>query len=188
MELVMLLVKLMSSSGVGAALGWLGGLANRAVDLQAKKMDLEFERSKLQHELNMRDKDAAIMQLELAGKERISSIETAGATAVAGYKALQDSYDHDKSIAAGPKMTAFMKFIRPFVTLAFFVGSHAVLGWTLWMLWYLNLDLGAEFWKDMVTYVIGWEMFQASVIIGWWFANRPSGASEPALPQRRVGK
>lgn len=187
MEIIALIMKILGSSGAGAALGWIGGLMNRLVDVKIKGLELDFERDKLTHELNMRDKDAAIMKMELEGKERISSIERDRDVGVASYSALAASYEHDKSIVAGPRMTAFAKFVRPFTTLAFFVFSHVIIGYVLWLVWYLNVEFTKEFVEELVIYVIGWELFQASLAIGWWFANRPSSSNEPALPRRVVG-
>lgn len=187
MEIIALIMKILGSSGAGAALGWIGGLMNRLVDVKIRTLELGFERDKLRHELDMRDKDAAIMQLELAGKERIASIERDKDIGVASYSALQSSYEHDKSIVAGPKMTAFAKFVRPFVTLSFFLFSHVIIGYVLWLVWYMDVEFTKEFVEELVIYVIGWELFQASLAIGWWFANRPSNTSEPRLPQRVVG-
>jgi hypothetical protein len=186
-EIIAILMKILGSSSIGSAIGWVGGLLNRMVDVQVRKLDLEFEVKKLAHELDMRDKDAAIMQLELAGKEKIAVIQTEGAVQEAAYEALKQSFEHDASIPAGPKMAAFSKFIRPFTSMTFLLVSQTLVAVVLWCAFvHYDVKFEAEFWKDLVIYVVSWEFFQASLCIGWWFANRPSGGA-PSLPQRRVG-
>lgn len=184
MEIVALILKLFGSSSVGSAIGWVGGLLNRRLDLEAKKLDLAFEGRKLEHELAMRDKDAAIMSLELAGKEKIAVVQTEGATAVAAYTALEASYKHDAEMQAGPRMQAFSKFVRPFTSMVFLAVSQALIVVILWcaFVWY-DVRFEQSFWADLVVYVVSWEFFQASLCIGWYFANRPSGTA-PSLPRR----
>lgn len=187
MEIVAIIMKILGSSSIGSAMGWIGGLMNRMVDVQVRKLDLAFEERKLEHELNMRDKDAAIMQLELAGKERVAVIQTEGAVQEAAYGAMRESFAHDAAIPAGPKMAAFSKFIRPFTSMTFLVVSQALVAVILWCAFvYYDVKFEQAFWKELVLYVVAWEFFEASLCIGWWFANRPSSGA-PTLPQRRVG-
>ena len=187
MEILAIVLKLFGSSSVGSMIGWVGGLLNRKVDLEARRIEIDLEKAKLAQELQMRDKDAAIMQLELAGKERIAVVQTEGAVDVAAYGALAESYKHDQSIEAGPRMMAFTKFVRPFTTLTFLFASQFMLAAILWSAFvFYDVRFEQAFWAQLVLYAVEWEFFQAALCIGWWFANRPSGRA-PGAPQRGVG-
>jgi hypothetical protein len=72
------------------------------------------------HELAMRDKDAAIMAQELGGRVQVAQVEAPPRWRGSLFDALAKSYDFAKP-AAGGKMEAFSAFVRPFISLAYFI-------------------------------------------------------------------
>lgn len=176
MTLLLGLIKLISSAGFGTIFGGIMGLFNRKVDLQAKKMELD-------HELAMRDKDKAILDAEWAGRLRVAEVEGEAKVEAAGFEALSKSYDFAKPRAGG-KMEAFQAFIRPFVSLMYFLVSSAGSAWILYYAFaVLHIQLTPEQWYDLVMYIIAWVAFMAGATIGWWYAMRPGGKA-PTLTLR----
>src|SRR4051812_37937286 len=104
MTILLGLIKLLGSAGFGTIFGGLMGIINRRLDMQVKKQDQE-------HELAMRDKDAAIMAQEWAARTQVAQIESTAVVEKAGFDALSKSYDFAKP-AAGSRMEAFSSFIR----------------------------------------------------------------------------
>jgi hypothetical protein len=168
------LMGLMGSSGFGALVGWFGGLANRFVDLKGKKLDLEGKKLDHQHELAMRDKDMEAMRLESERAVSVASIEGAASVEQAAYSALTQSYAADRASYGIIWVDAIRGVVRPLLT--------AVLAGAALYVNYVALDLLAEAWPSLATeqklrfalLSVEWVLFQGSVCIGWWFANRPS--------------
>lgn len=157
------LLPILSSSGFGSIIGWAGGLLNRGVDLKAKQAEYGFQ-------LSMRDKDMQEIKLETEKGVAIANLQIEEA----GYRAMSESY-HEQSNMTGTWVDAFSKFIRPFCTL---VLMFSALGIATYMV-YMNIEMGTVVGMDTTTMLVDnaveWVFFQASVAIGWWFANRPAG-------------
>ena len=171
------ILAILGSTGFGSTLGWIGGLLNRTVDLKAKQAEYAFE-------LNKRDKDLEQTKAEVAGTVAVAdrSIEEAkivagGAVAVAGYNAMAESYK-DQATPLPAKyagVMAFSKLIRPLVTMIFVAFSLTLSIYVVYMAMNAGVTFTAAEWGQWLTYVVQWVFFQAGVVIGWWFANRPSG-------------
>ena len=56
------LAALFSTTGIGAIIGALGGLANRWLDLKSKQMDLEDKKAERAHQLSILEKEIAIRE------------------------------------------------------------------------------------------------------------------------------
>ena len=52
-----ILTSILGSTGFGALLGAVGGIANRFVDIKLKSMELEAQKVRNEHGLALRDKD-----------------------------------------------------------------------------------------------------------------------------------
>jgi hypothetical protein len=172
-----LIVSLFSSSGVGSLIGWVGGLLNRRVDLEAKKAEYQYN-------LDLRDKDLAETQAEVAGRVAVAdkAVEEAEATAAgiteqAAYNAMAASYEEQAKSLGGKWawVDAVSKLIRPAVTLIFVIASLTISTYIVWKAFESGVTFTVDDWKEWLTYVIQWVFFQAGVVVGWWFANRPSG-------------
>jgi hypothetical protein len=161
------LLTFLSSGVFGSLIGIAGGYLNRKMDLQIKKLDLE-------HELKVKDKDLEFMKAEYEQRTKVATIETEGATEVAGYNAMASSYSFavpDPNTGMGK----FSAFVRPFLTICFFAFSVYIY-YTVSKQLSISVISGASMEKIYIT-LIEWILFQAGVCIGWWFANRPSKVS-----------
>lgn len=183
-----LIISLFSSSGVGSLIGWVGGLLNRRVDLAAKQAEYNYN-------LQMRDKDFAETQAEVAGRIAVAdkaveeakvvaegnvqaAVATAeGITEQAAYNAMAESYKEQAQTLGGKWswVDAVSKLIRPLVTIIFVIASLVISIYIVGKAIQGGVVFSVDDWKDWVTYVIHWVFFQSGVVIGWWFANRPSG-------------
>lgn len=175
--------KLLGSTAFGTIFGGVMGLFNRKADLEVKKLDLEDARNQREHELALRDKDAAIMDKEWAGRMKVAQVEGEAKVDAAGFDALAKSYDFAKP-AAGSRMEAFSAFVRPFISITYFIVTSAGSGWILYYAFAVrNVTLTPDQWYDLVMYVIAWLAFMAGATIGWWYAMRP-GKTPPVLALR----
>jgi hypothetical protein len=165
-----MLLKLVGSNVGGSVVGWVGGWLQRKQDLEVKKLELQFEEKKFAHEIAMRTVDIQIMDREIAGKERIASIEAEGKIGVAQFDALSKSYEDQ--FAGDGKAVGFSRAIRPLITLWFTFASSVLTIMILWVAWEKGVQFTVDQWKEWVGYAIAWVFFQAGVAIGWWFAMR----------------
>lgn len=165
---------LFGSSGFGGLLGILGGIANRWLDLKTKKMDMELQGMKFQHELNMRDKDREMLITEWEQRSKVAAIEAEKEIEVAGYDALGKSYDADKATYGIVWIDSIRGAIRPVLTALLTIAALAIN--------FVLLDKLVSVWDTidntqrlaLTTTAAEWVLFQASIAIGWWFAHRPS--------------
>jgi hypothetical protein len=168
MTIILALVKLLGSAGFGTIFGGVMGLLNRKVDIQAERM-------KYDHERDMRKLDAEIIEKEWAAREKVAVVEGQTKAEVAAYEALSKSYEFAKP-AKGGKMEAFGSFIRPFVSLGYFIVTSAGSAYILYYAFHVaGLKLTVEQLFELVMYVIAWVAFMGGATIGWWFAMRPGG-------------
>lgn len=179
MTVILGIIKLLGSAGFGTIFGGVMGLFNRKADLEAKKIELQEAANQRSHELAMRDKDAAIMAQEWASRTKVATIEGDAKIEASGYEALAKSYDFAKP-EPGTKMAAFSSFVRPFISIGYFVISSFGSAYILYYAFYVaGLKLSADQLFEIVMYVIAWVAFMAGATIGWWFAMRPGKAPPP---------
>lgn len=166
----------LGSSGFGALVGWVGGLLNRLVDYQTKKLDLEARKLDHLHELNLRDKDMEQLKVEAERSVRVATIEGQASTEQAAYAALAQSYKADKATYGITWVDAVRGVVRPLLTV--------VLAGAALYVNYVALELLDKAWPSLSAseqlkfsmLAVEWVLFQGSVCIGWWFANRPGAA------------
>jgi hypothetical protein len=168
-------IKLLGSAGFGTLFGGIMGIFNRKADLAQKRVELEHEKSRWDHDLQLREADARIMQMEVQGKLQIAQTEAEAKVEVAGYEAMAKSYDYARPVA-GSKMEAFSSFVRPAVTLAFFLASTTLTACLYWKAFEFGWNLPAEKVTELVFLVTDWTLAMAGTTIGWWFATRPGKA------------
>jgi len=177
-EAVFAIGKLLSGAGFGTIFGGLMGWLNRKVDLQEKQLQWK-------HDLDMREKDAAILREEYAARTQIAQVEGEARVEQEAFKALAESYKFAVPESSS-KMAAFSAFIRPFLSLMYFVASTLGSGWVVYYAFaVMKVSFTTEQWFDLVIFVISWFAFMAGAAIGWWYANRPSGRA-PAFGVRKV--
>lgn len=167
------LVALFGTSGFGAILGALGGLVNRWMDFKTKTLEIELKKMDHAHDEKMREIDLQAMQMEVDGKIQVATIEGEAKVEAAGYAALSASYDHDSKLKGTPFTDFCRAIIRPLITVIF-VGIICYVNYRVWSIMdSQKLELTAA----QLFEIIRWTLFEASVVIGWWFAARPTGSA-----------
>lgn len=172
MELIAIIAKLLGSNFMGSALGWIGGWLQRKQDIEVKKLELADADKARAHEVNLRRIDIEVMQAEIAGKERIASIEAEGKVEAAQMDAIAKGYE--TQFAGEGWVASFSRAIRPVVTLWFVVASSALTIAVILLATRAGVEFTAADWRSWLGYVLEWTMFQAGLVIGWWFAIRNS--------------
>lgn len=174
------LASLLGSSAVGSFIGWMGGAANRLIDLKFKDKEMALLKQNQAHELLKLDKERDYMKEEWAQRTKVAEIEGESATTVAGYETMSESYKHDASIQGSPKVEDLRASVRPVLTYLFaFAALTQVLILVSFGLYAFSekiVDFTAQQVYELVKYAALWVFFQAGVMIGWWFATRPSDA------------
>lgn len=160
------LTSILGSTGFGALLGGLGGVANRFIDIKLKSMELEAQKVRNQHELDMRDKDLAQVQAEWDSREKIATIEGEAKASDAAYGAMAASYGADKASYGIKGVDGLRGVIRPLITLLF-------TGYTMYLVTMLNYYAPrAAITPTLFADTVAWVFFETSVVVGWWFGAR----------------
>jgi len=171
---------ILGSGSVGSIVGVVGGYMNRKLDIEVHKIDIEDNKAKRENDLLKMDKEKDMMQAKYAMRVQVADKENEGkkiegdtAVEVAGYGAMEKSYDFAKPTAADGWVDQLSKTIRPLLTILSVVFAAYVFVRVNTLL--LSLSVApdpAQVIKIWVT-VIEWVLFQTGVIVGWWFAMRP---------------
>lgn len=156
------------SSGFGSILGCVGGLANRFMDLKLKNLDIEKAKLDNQFELAKMEAETSQLKMEWEAKAQVASIEAAGQVDTEAYKAMAASYDNDKATYGIPWLDAIRGLVRPIVTMIF-VGVSLFFAAIVFKANRANILPLESYVK-----IIDWLLLEAGVVIGWWFASRPS--------------
>lgn len=182
-DIIAAIAAIFGTTGFGALIGGVGGLVNRWVDFKTRSLDIELKRMDHDHEIRMRDIDVKLMGMETEGKVRLATVEgeakvqaaiVEGEARVeaAGYAALSESYKHDTLPAGVPIFVVAMRaVVRPLVTVVFLL----IVSYANYKAWSVIGSGTVQLTSEQTFEIIRWTLFQASVIIGWWFAMRPSG-------------
>lgn len=174
------LIKLLGSAGFGTVFGGAMGWFNRRADLDVKKLELEDRDRQRAHELEQRKLDAAILEREYAARIQVATIEGVSQVDQASYQALAKSYDFAPP-QRGSKMESFSTFVRPFISIAYFVVSTVGAGYVVHRVFHVeHLTFSPEQWFELVHFVISWMAFMAGTTVGWWFAARSGTAPQLA--------
>ena len=161
------IMAVLGSGGFGSILGLASALWNRHIDLKAKALEYKDKDDQRRH-------DALILDKEIAGANLRATVVANAEIAVADAKALAASYTFavpDK----GSAMAQFSAFIRPFLTVGYFIITTIGTAWILYYAFYVANVKMTDVELTKLTYsVISWVSFQASAAIGFWFGNRAS--------------
>ena len=172
----------------GGATGLLGIVAQRWADYKNKQLDIELQRTKYEHEIKLREADAAIMAQEWAARTRVAEVEAAGREAVADSQAFTASFGMEPTrYSEGVKpsrgqgwvlvlLDALRGAVRPVLTVYLCVLT------TLVYLQARDLLAGedgmtAEQALDLVRLVVGTILYLTTTCVLWWFGTRNKGGA-----------
>lgn len=185
----------------GGATGLLGMTLQRTFDglfgwLKAKQ-EIQLAQVKSAHELAMKDKDAAIMREEWAGRTKVAATEAAGAEAVSANQAFAQSllkeperYSKAESLpdnwwgwflhGALVLLDVIRGLVRPALTV--------YLCWVTTSIWFevrhlANAeDLSTEQVVGVLTLVVDTILYLTTTCVTWWFGTR--NKQEPPTVRR----
>lgn len=168
---------ILGSAGFGSIFGALGGIANRYMDMKAKRLDMEAKAADNSFELLRMDKQREYAMQEAAARLQITQVQTDGLVETAGYTAMEKSYETMRPTGIG-WIDAISQLVRPLLTAAFF--AFMVYMWIelqARMSAYMAItDHSPEMLIDLYIDVTKGIAFQAFACLGWWFAMRPGKA------------
>lgn len=177
------ILSLLGSSAVGSILGGIFALLNRKTDLEAKRLELDHERSKWTHELAVQDKQLEYARAEAQGRKDVAIVEgeaTVEAARMAAIAAAQagDRITADELNAAGKWKwllvfaSTLNRLVRPIAT-ALLAGTaiyvNLLLVWKLADVW-TTLTPSQQF--DAAMQAFAWITGQAGAVLGYWFVSR----------------
>ena len=166
----------------GGVFGIFGALAKHGLEIwQAKKKadaDLQLLIEQNRHEAIMADKRAEEIKLEAEHAVALADINRQKENDVAGWSALQTSFEMDRATYSDAKSSGWMiavdftrGMIRPTLTLVF---SVALILGAAWL--YKNVPESVygspDFLKSTFYRMIDALIFLGTSAVGWWFAQR----------------
>lgn len=170
-----MMLELLSTSGFGAVLGWVGGMANRYFDLKLKDKELAMLDKTQAHDLAKLDKEREFMLTEAAQKVHLLQLEGDQKTTQLGYDTLGKSYDNDKATYGGGMVDNIRGIIRPFATALYGAASLVMAGVVIYYAFFVyNIAFTAAQVYDLLLQVTKWIFFMAEMVVGWWFGSRPT--------------
>lgn len=174
------MLELLSTSGFGAVLGWVGGMANRYFDLKLKDKELAMLDKTQSHELAKLDKEREFMEAEAAQKVQVLQIEGDQKIAQLGYEAQVKSYDNDKAAYGGGMVDKIRGVVRPFATALFGLESLILVTTVVYYAFFVyNIGFTKEQVYSLLEQSIKWIFFMAELCVGWWFGSRPNQGRAP---------
>lgn len=182
---------LITSVLAGGATGLGGVLLQRVFDHLKVKQDLALTQMKFVHELAMRDKDAALMREEWAGRLRVAEREGETATAVAETAAFSASllreperYSHAPTLTPRQQwLMVILDFCRGIIRPGLTVYLCALTSYVWWQVRQLlsieELDQASvlEVWK----LVVGTILYLTTTVVLWWFGTRSTQRAPAGL-------
>jgi hypothetical protein len=164
-----IILSLLGSTGFGTVFGGVMGLLNRKTDLKYKRLELEDRDKQRAHELKQREVDLKIMAQEANAKIQVAEME-------GSFKAIEKSYEF-ATPEKGSKMATFSAFVRPFISLSYFVVSSIIVGVILYYAFSVTgITFTPEQWYALTMFALEWLFFMASTAIGWFYAMRSGKA------------
>jgi hypothetical protein len=180
-----------SSVLAGGATGLLGVAFQRFADYKNRQIDAQMAKDRMAHEASLRDKDAAIMDKEWAGRLRVAEAEGAAAMDVqdgrafaVGLTSEPQRYSDAARLTTGQMwlmvlLDVVRGIIRPgltvylcAVTTLIYIELRAIMA--LQALW--TAPLAADLMKQIVITVL----YLTTTCVLWWFGTR----NKQGVPQK----
>lgn len=178
----------------GGATGLLGVLLQRGFDFLKGKQDLALLKLKNDHELAMRDKDAALMREEWAGRLRVAETEGAAKSDVAQSEAfatslLREPERYTNASTLTPAQQWFMValdfargLVRPGLTV-YLCALTTVIWYQVRQLLSVE-DLATSDVLDVWRTVVSTILYLTTTVVLWWFGTRNKQVQPAALSLR----
>lgn len=166
----------------GGATGLLGVAFQRFADYKNKQLDLQQQEKQQNHELAMRDKDAAIMAQEWAARTKVADIEAGAKVDAADAEAFAASYKLEPAMYSGSakptKAQAWVLVlvdglrgsVRPLLTVYLcvittmtYLDARALLGSTAYT---------TEQAFELTRLIVWTVLYLTTTCVLWWFGTR----------------
>lgn len=176
---------LITSAFGGGLTGLIGGAVQKVFEFKTKKLEIEANKEKYAHEVNMKKADAEIMAQEWAARTKVADIEATSRIEVADSAAFAESLktedknylDYlDKLNTTQDWFFVILEFvrgaIRPFLTV-YLCGITTLIYLKATKL--MNADIilpGMAY--DLLTNIINTVLYVTTTCVLWWFGTRNS--------------
>ena len=145
--------------------GLFGGIAEKFTAYKTKKLELEAEQRRFEHEVQLRKVDAEIMAQEWAARTKVAEVEAEAVVEAENSKAFAASYQLEPKKYGIKWLDALRGSIRPVLTLYLVV---------LTSIMYYRTD-GGRIDPQMVAEAI---LSMTVMVVGWWFGSRETKKSK----------
>lgn len=150
---------MLSTIALSGIVGLIGGIADKITNYKTKKLELEMEQKKFEHEVALRKVDAEIMAQEWKARTQVAQIEGDAMVEAEDAKAFAKSYDLEPKKYGIKWLDALRGSIRPVLTV-YLVGITSVM--------YYRSD-GGKIDAALVAETI---LSLTVLTVGWWFGSR----------------
>lgn len=156
-----MILSILGSSAIGTIIGGVFAYLN-------KKQDINLEIAKLQHALQLRDKDIELSKIEAQANVQISM----EGTEQARFLAIQHTADQDSDYSKAPSYVQFLLVIADFLRKLIRPLSTALLLSGALYCCYMTVTLVKDPSPAMLDQALGWIFGQSAAIISYWFVSR----------------
>lgn len=176
--------EIISSVLSGGLTGVIGSAISRYADYKSKQLDMDLQKLKMANEVELKQVDAHIMEMEWQSREKISIVESDAKMDVADSKAFQTSLTSEPKMFSNPskyndKQNAMMVFvdcvrglIRPGLTLYLSLITTLVY-WEAGGIIKKNI-LTPEQAVQIYTQISSTILYLTSCCVLFWFGSRPT--------------
>lgn len=179
--MITFLTTVFSSILSGGATGLLGVVFQRIADYKNRQLDLQLDKQRGELELAKRDKDAAIMAQEWAGRTQVAQIEgdaTKDAAESAAFAASLSSepkrYAEKPATAGQTWVLVVLDFVRGIVRpgLTIYLCALTTLVYLQARETLRGADLSPDEALELVKMIVGTVLYLTTTCVLWWFGTR----------------
>lgn len=167
----------------GGATGLIGVAVQRIADYQNRKLDIESQKSKQDHEVAMKNADAAIMEKEWAARTRVAEVELEGKKEQADGEGFAKSFGMEPPKYAEGKLSTgqlwimvvldFLRgIVRPGLTIYLAVITTKIYLHAHAMLMTYGITMTSTQALDLVKLIISTILYLFTTCVLWWFGTR----------------
>lgn len=150
---------MISAIALSGIVGLVGGIAEKITTFKTKKLELEFEQKRFEHEVALREVDAKIMAQEWAARTQVAQIEATAQVEAEDSRTLAASYKLEPKKYGIKWLDAFRGAIRPTLTVYLVVLTSVM---------YARTDGGRIDPNTVVETILS----MTTLACSWWFGSR----------------